>query len=135
MQPRSLEDRVTLLENKLQGLPERVGGVEVRLGAVEVRLGSLESQFVQFRSEVRAEFSATRAELRKEIHDSIDGLHGLHKKLDQKFDARIDAVHAEMHALHAIAMLEMSKAFERSMSLTRTLHEEAISQIKLIKNG
>lgn len=125
MQPRSLEDRVTLLENKLQGLPER-------MGAVEVRLGSLEEQFVQFRGEVRAEFSATRAELRQEIHDSVDSLQ---KKLDAKFDDKIDGLHAEMHALHAVAMFEIGKAFERSMSLTRTLHEEAMSQIKLIKLG
>ena len=125
MQPKSLEDRVTLLENKLQGLPERVG-------ALDVRVTELTVEFVQFRGEVRAEFSATREELRQEIRDSVDTLH---KKLDGKFDAKIDGVHAEMHALHAIAMLEMSKAFERSMSLTRMLHEEAMSQIRLIKNG
>jgi uncharacterized alpha-E superfamily protein len=125
MQPKSLEDRVTLLENNLRGLPERVGSLETRVTELTV-------EFVQFRGEVRSEFSATREELRKEIRDSNDALH---KKLDAKFDDKIDGLHAEMHALHAVAMLEIGKAFERSMSLTRTLHEEAMSQIKLIKHG
>ena len=59
MQPRSLEDRVTLLEKNLQGLPERVGSLETQVTA-------LTGEFVQFRGEVRADFSATREELRKE---------------------------------------------------------------------
>jgi len=129
MQPRSLEDRVTLLENNLRGLPERVGSLETKVTELTV-------EFVQFRGEVRAEFSATREELRQEIHDSADELH---KKIDAKFDTRINGVEvgliAEMHALHAVAMSEIGKAFERSMSLTRTLHEEAMSQIKLIRHG
>jgi hypothetical protein len=53
MESKSPEDRVTLLENDMQalrGLPDRVA--------------SLEEQFVQFRAEVRVEFSAVRSELR-----------------------------------------------------------------------
>lgn len=106
MQPRSLEDRVTLLEKNLQGLPER-------MGAVEVRLGSLEEQFVQFRGEVRAEFSATREELRTEIR-AVDAV--VHKKFDETLE--------EMHALHQVAMSE-----------TRTLFEDAIRRIKITKEG
>jgi uncharacterized alpha-E superfamily protein len=154
MQPRSLEERVTLLEKNLQGLPGR-------MGAVEVRLGSLEEQFVQFRGEVRAEFSTTREEFHQEI-GRVES--SLHKKFDEKFDAKIDGLDAridgldtkidgvqtglkaemhalhdraleEMHALHAVARLETDKAIERSMNQARTLHEEAMSQIKLIRRG
>ncbi len=69
MESKSLEDRVTLLENDMQalrGLPDRVA--------------SLEEQFVQFRAEVRGEFSATREELRQEIRA---GDSALHKKIDE----------------------------------------------------
>ena len=125
MQPRSLEDRVTLLEKNLQGLPERVG-------AIETQVTALTGEFVQFRGEVRAEFSATREELRKEIRDSNDALH---KKLGGKIDDEVGGLRAEMHTLHAIAMSEMQKAFERSMSQARTLHEEAMTRIKVIDRG
>ena len=56
MPPQTLANRVAILEHKMQsleGLPERVA--------------SLEGQIVQFRAEVRAEFSAVREELRAEI--------------------------------------------------------------------
>ena len=117
MQPRSFEDRVTLLEKNLQGLPERVG-------SLETRVTELTGEFVQFRGEVRAEFSATREELRKEIRDGDKALH-----------TRIDELGAEMHALHGVAMSELQKAIERSMNQARTLHEEAMSRIKLIDRG
>src|SRR5207247_4712779 len=99
MQPRSLEDRVTLLEKNLQGLPDRVG-------ALETQVTALTGEFVQFRGEVRVEFSATREELRKEIRDGDNALH-------KKIDTRIDGLGAEM----------------------RTLFENAIERIKIIKNG
>jgi len=56
MPPETLASRVTLLEHKMQsleGLPDRVASLEV--------------QILQFRTEVRAEFSAVREELRAEI--------------------------------------------------------------------
>ena len=43
MQPKSLDDRVTLLEKQMQGLPEK--------------FAALEGQFLLFRTEVRGEFS------------------------------------------------------------------------------
>jgi hypothetical protein len=99
MQPRSIEDRVTLLEKNLQGLPERVG-------SLETRVTELTSEFVQFRAEVRVEFSATRGELRKEIRDGDNALHN-------KIDTKIDELGAEM----------------------RTLFENAIERIKITKHG
>ena|SRR6187200_581973 len=56
MPPETLANRVTLLEHKMQsleGLPDRVASLEVKI--------------LQFRTEVRAEFSAVREELRAEI--------------------------------------------------------------------
>ncbi len=56
MPPQTLANRVAILEHKMQsleGLPDRVA--------------SLELQIVQFRAEVRAEFSAVREEMRAEI--------------------------------------------------------------------
>jgi len=53
MQQRSVIERIEILEKKveaLETLPERVGAVELQL--------------VQLRDEMRAEFSATRAEMR-----------------------------------------------------------------------
>jgi predicted nucleic acid-binding Zn-ribbon protein len=52
MESKSLEERVTFLENEMQGLrglPERVA--------------SLEENILQFRAEVRGEFSAVRQEM------------------------------------------------------------------------
>ena len=56
MPPETLANRVTILEHKMQsleGLPDRVASLEV--------------QIVQFRAEVREEFSAVREEMRAEI--------------------------------------------------------------------
>ena len=88
-----------MLENELRGLPERMAGVETRVA-------SLEGQFLQFRAEVRAEFVATRTELRQEIRDVDNALH-------KKIDTKIDELGAEM----------------------RTLFENAIERIRIIKNG
>ena len=52
----NIEETLTLLST----MPARMGGLEVRVG-------HLETQFLQFRQEVRAEFSAVRSELRAEM--------------------------------------------------------------------
>src|SRR5215475_8863913 len=106
MEAKSVEDRVALLENEMQalrGLPDRVT--------------SLETQMVQFRAEVRAEFSATRKELREEFREALEALrsevNGLEKRVTAKFDAKIDELGAQM----------------------RTLHEETLARIALISRG
>ncbi len=109
MDAKSLEDRVTLLENELRGLPGRVG-------AVETQVTALTEQYVQFRLEVRDEFSATRA-------------------LIAKVDMKVDALSVEMHTLHAIALMEMQKLYERSLNQSRMFHEEVIARFKLIERG
>ena len=82
MQPRSLDDRVTLLENKMQGLDERVG-------RLEMQVTELTDQFVQFREEVRGEFSATRETLRREIRAGDDETRQLMRILHEDLVARI----------------------------------------------
>jgi predicted nucleic acid-binding Zn-ribbon protein len=106
MQPKSLDDRVTLLENKMQGLDGRVG-------ALETKVTELTEQFVQFRQEVRGEFSATREEM-----------HALHA-----------VAMFEMNRLNAATNVAMNVAIERSMSQARTLHEEVMARIKVIERG
>ena len=56
MQPRSFEERITMLERQVQHLPERVT--------------TLESQFMQFRVAMRNEFSAMRTEMKRADDDT-----------------------------------------------------------------
>src|SRR5262249_4216113 len=103
MDARSIEDRVALLENEMQslrGLPDRVT--------------SLETQMVQFRAEVRVEFSATRKELREEFRKELrKELRGEVTGLRKHIDGKIEELGAQM----------------------RTLHEEALARIALISRG
>ena len=61
MESKSLEERLIVVENEmdeLRGLPDR--------------FAALESDILQFRTEVRGEFSAVREEMRHEIQRTID---------------------------------------------------------------
>ena len=82
MQQQTLADRVTILEQKmesLQGLPDHVTALEL--------------QSVQFRSEVRVEFSA----LRKEIRTQLDEVRG---ELREEIRAGDEETRREMRVLH-----------------------------------
>ena len=81
MERKSLEERVTLLENELRGLPERVGAVGTQVTAVVV-------QAAEFREEVRAEFAAVR----KEIKDGDDETRRLMRVLHEDLVARISLI-------------------------------------------
>ena len=56
VQPRSFEERLTMLERQVQHLPERVT--------------TIESQFMQFREAMRNEFSAMRTEMKRADDDT-----------------------------------------------------------------
>lgn len=58
MQPRSFEQRLTMLEQQIHECRE-----------LPDRINRLELQIVQLRDEMRGEISATRSELRTEIRD------------------------------------------------------------------
>jgi len=99
MQTKSLEERVTLLENELRELPERVGTLETQVTAVVV-------QVAEFRKEVRGEFSDVRGEIarfreevraefvavRKEIKDGDDETRRLMRVLHEDLVARISLI-------------------------------------------
>jgi hypothetical protein len=74
MESTSIEDRVALLENEMQALRD-----------LPDRVKSLEAQMVQFRAEVRAEFSATR----KEMDVGFDELGAQMRTLHEEVLARI----------------------------------------------
>jgi hypothetical protein len=62
----------------LRGLPDRIA--------------SLEEQFVQFRVEVRGEFSAVRSELRKEIREGDEETRRQMRVLHEDLVARIATI-------------------------------------------
>ena len=63
MQPRSLEERVTMLERQMQEMRE-----------LPARMTALESQILQLRHEMRDEFSAVRSEFRGELSAAVTTL-------------------------------------------------------------
>lgn len=70
MPPETLANRVVILEHKMQsleGLPDRVA--------------ALEAQIVQFRAEVRAEFSAVRGEMRAGDEETRRQMRVLHEEV------------------------------------------------------
>lgn len=82
MEQQALDKRVEILEHKvgsLVSLPDRVAGLEL--------------QVLQFRAEVRLEFSATRSELRQEMAD-------LGSSLRQEMRALNDETRTQMRVLH-----------------------------------
>lgn len=81
------------------------------------RVTSLEVQIVQLRDEMRAEFSATRAEAREGNEDTRHTLREEIRAGDQETRRLI-------YSLHDEAMTQM-----------RVLHEDLVERIKLIDRG
>jgi hypothetical protein len=102
---RTLTERVEILEHSveaLEGLPARVA--------------SLETQILQFREEVRAEFSATKAEMRM----------------------LNDETRTQMHALHDESKTQMLGLHDEVKTRMLLLHEEVLSRMALLgesRNG
>lgn len=95
MEGKSLEERVTLLENELRGLPERVGALETQVTAVvvqaaefreEVRgeFSDVRREIAQFREEVRAEFVAVRKEIKDGDEETRRLMRVLHEDLVER---------------------------------------------------
>ena len=105
MPSQTLANRVAILEHKMQsleGLPDRVA--------------SLELQIVQFRAEVRAEFSALRADMS-----------GLGESLGGESKSLAETLRAEIRA-----------GDEETRRQMRVLHEEVIARFALLdehRNG
>ncbi len=83
--PQDLEKRVQILEDKVELLEQ-----------LPARVGALESQVLQLRDEMRAEFSATRSELRhelgQEIRDGDEEIRRLMRVLHEEVLARIETL-------------------------------------------
>jgi hypothetical protein len=109
MQPRSIEERVTMLERQMQemrDLPERVTNLEL--------------QIVQLRQEMRDEFSAVRSELRGEVAGAVTTLRG--------------EIAAAVTTL-TNALADTNRAIADTNTHMRALHEEALSRIATIGEG
>jgi ABC-type methionine transport system ATPase subunit len=74
------------------------------------RVAKLESQVLQLRQEMRDEFSATRNEFRAELNGAVSAVK--------------DQLHEEIRA-----------ASERTETLMRVLHQEALARIATIGEG
>ena len=99
-----------------QSIETRVDRVEQQVGelaALPARVSALESQIVQFRSEVRDEFSAVRSEMTGE------------------FAAVRSQMASESEALRA----EMRAGDEESRRYMRVLHEEVLGRLATIQEG
>ena len=123
MQPRSLEQRVTMLEQQMQELrelPTRVAGVEL--------------QIVQLREEMQVAFSAIRSELREEVgslHGRADGLHGRVDGLHGK----IDGLRAEMLGIRDDLRGEIRAGNQETRDFMRMLYEHQQTNIRTIGEG
>lgn len=113
--PRSLADRVAVLESQMQLLQELPGQV----AALGTRVASLESQFLQFRAEVKDQFLATRRELGGEI----GGLRG-----------EVDGLRGELAAVAAGLREEIRTGLDDTRRYMRMLHEQVRADIKTIRD-
>ena len=135
MQERSIIERVDILEQNvetLESLPARVTAVELQL--------------VQLRDEMRGEFSATRAELRAEIHTGDEQtrreMHALHEQaLALIEETRVlvragdEQTRGEMYALHEQTLVLMKEGDGETRRYMRVLHEEVISRLAILGEG
>ena len=106
MEGKSLEERVTLLENELRGVPDRIGTLETQVTAVVLHVAELREEMSSMRGEMtslrgemtamrgdmsslRGEMTSMRDELRKEIKDGDDETRRLMRVLHEDLVARI----------------------------------------------
>ena len=125
MPSQTLANRVAILEHKMQsleGLPDRVA--------------SLELQIVQFRAEVRAEFSAVRQEMRALGETLRAEMSGLGDTLRGEMNGLGDTLRGEMNGgINGLAQTlraEMRAGDEETRRQMRVLHEEVIARFALL---
>jgi hypothetical protein len=109
----TLATRIEVLERKMEplaGLPDRVA--------------SLELQIVQFRAEVREEFSAVRGEMR-----------ACEERLRGEIGACEQRLRLEMRALNSETLKMMTAFNEETRTHMRVLHEEVLARIALLGEG
>ena len=135
MQPRSLEQRVTMLEQQMQQLKDLPGRVE-----------RVESQILQLRTEMKDGFSAIRSDLRAELHGVEAGLrtelHGVRDALRSELHEFRDSLRGEMRELRDALRGEMSElrediriGVEESQNLAKGLHAEAMQAVANVETA
>ena len=148
MQPRSLEQRVTFLEQQMQELRE-----------LPARVERMESQILQLRAEMKDGFSAIRSDLRAELHgveaglrtelhevrDSLrselhevrDSLRGEMRELRDALSGEMgelrDALRGEMGELREELREDVRLGVEESQNLTKVLHAEAMQVVSELR--
>jgi chromosome segregation ATPase len=148
---KSLEERVTLLENELRGLPDRVGTLETQVTAVVL-------QAAEFREEVRAEFSSVRGDLssvREEMtsmRDEMTSLRGEMTSMRGEMTSMRDdmtslrgemtsvrgemtSMRGEMTSMRDELRKEINDGDDETRRLMRVLHEDLVGRISLIDKG
>ena len=114
MQQRSVIDRVETLERKveaLETLPERVTAIALQLAA--------------FREDVRAAFSAMRAELRVEIRTGDE---------QTRWTLR-DEIRASNEDTVKLLRAEIRAGDEETRRYMRVLHEDVVGKIAALAEG
>ena len=122
MAEKSLEERVNMLER----------GVEI-LEQLPDRVTALEVQIVELRGEMRAEFSATRAEARE--RDELV-LQTLREEIRAGDEHVIQTLRQEIHAgdEHVVQTVrqEIRAGDEETRRFMRILHEDLVDRIEIL---
>lgn len=111
MQRRSLEQRVTILEQHMRELRD-----------LPKRMAEVESQILQLRVETRDGFSAIRSELQAEIRAGNSAIRS-------EFQAEIRAGNS---AIRSELLAEIRAGNQESRTFMRALYEDAIARIGTI---
>ena len=121
MPPSPLSRRVEILEEKVE-----------RLGGLPARIDNLEVQILQFREEVRAEFSATRADFLARIALTEAALLHEMNQLDEK---RGKETRRELAETRTELIARIAEGDEETRRYMRVLHEDVIARIAMIGEG
>ena len=115
MPPSPLTRRVEILEEKVE-----------RLERLPARIDNLEVQILQFREEVRAEFSATRADFLARIALTEAALLHEMNQLDEK---RGKETRRELAETRTELIARIAEGDEETRRYMRALHEEVMARI------
>lgn len=128
MPPSPLTCRVPILEEKVE-----------RLEQLPARIDGLGVQILQFREEVRVEFSATRAEFLARIALTEAALLHEMNQLDERSVARDQETRRQLTKTLAETRTELiarnAEGDEETRRYMRALHEEVIVRIATIGEG
>ncbi len=120
MQPDWIGKRVELLELSMEGLK----GLPDAVNALGERVSALERQILQQRTEMGAEFSAVRKEMRSLNDETRTEMRSLN-----------DETRAEMRKLNDETCAELRKLNAETQTQMRVLHEEVLSRITTLGEG